>query len=301
MRNPWSGGFSVETLWEFGTCQRADGSYYGHPGKTCHKGVESEKSDGTDKVKKLMSGSFSEYEASYGPYRDRVLKDSAKSQTDKILSKDLKGMSGDDARARTAAKRTVVSLEEMDEFKAAGMDKLAEKIGTKKELFDDMKWIMVNDRVLVSEGTLNEAWKGTNLSSKANDAYGSKDFGQSRAVVGEHPVPTHELKSQLFSSSDRSVKGVTTTILNNSFISLTSAKEDNRLNTGGFKSTMPDRSKPLSRYERSEVKTFVLKERMGKGNNASPVIKNIQKEAEGAKEKGMTKEQWIQSIIDGME
>jgi hypothetical protein len=299
MRNPWSGGFTDKAEWEFGTCQRTDGSYYGHPGKTCHKGVEAEKS--VEKVKKLLSGSYAEYEASYGGFRDGVLKDSAGAQTDKILSSDLKSMNADDARARTAAKRTKVSLEEMDEFREAGMDQLADKIGTKKELFDDMKWIMVNDRVLISEGTLNEAWNGTDLSAKANQAYSSKDFGQSRVVVGEHPVPTHELKTQLFASSDRSLKGVTTKIFNNSFISLTSAKEDNKLNSGGFKSNMPNSSKPLSRYERSEVKTFVLKDRMGKGNNALPIIRNVQKEANQAKEKGMTKEEWIQSIIDGME
>ena len=45
--------------WSYGTCQRSDGSYYGHPGATCRKGTEAEVPEAEKKAapKKTNSGS----------------------------------------------------------------------------------------------------------------------------------------------------------------------------------------------------------------------------------------------------
>lgn len=302
MRNPWSGGFTDRAEWQFKTCARNDGSYYGTAdGNKCRIGTEASLPEKGEKVKKLLSGSFDEYESSYGKIRDGIIQDSAETQANRILDPDIANKKPDDARARLAAKRTVLNLEEIDEYRAAGNETSAIKLETKKELYDDMKWLLVNDRLLVSEGTLNEAWNGTNLSEKANKFYDSNKFGQSRVVVAEHPVPSHALKTELIRGKERDLKSVTTTIVKKSLISLTSAKEDDKINSGGFKSEMPDPSKSMSRYERGKVKTFVLDKKLGKGNNPGRVTTAVQKSAAAAKEKKMSKEEWIASIIEGME
>jgi len=43
--------------WSYGTCQRADGSYYGHPGAVCRKGTEAEKTEEKTPAKTSSGGS----------------------------------------------------------------------------------------------------------------------------------------------------------------------------------------------------------------------------------------------------
>lgn len=300
MRNPFSGGFSDRAEWQFKTCAKSDGSLYGtSDANQCRIGTETTKpkDEKAEKVKKILGASFKEYEATYGEARENIMSASAEAQTARILSDDYANKSVKDVRCEAAAESTVTVLNKMDQVRAVNPD-LADKIGTNGNLFTAMKWDMVNDRALVTEGTLDEAWKGTDLNAKARDAFGTDSFGQSRTIVTEHPIPTHALKEKLYGdTSIRSREAVTREVINNSRFSYTTAKEDNRLNTGGFKSSMPDASRPMSRYERSEVKTFVLTEKASKGS----VLNNLSKGAAKAQEKGMTKEQWIASIIDGME
>lgn len=299
MRGTHGGGFTDKAEWQFKTCARSDGSLYGTSGANqCRIGTETTKpkDDEAEKVKKLLEGSYSDYEASYGVAREKILNDSAAAQTARALSEDYANMSVSDIRTATAGEQVVTVLNKMDAVREVNPD-LADKIGTNAHLFMAMKWDMTNERQLVSEGTLGEAWKGTDLTAKANSAFGSKEYGQSKVAVAEHVIPSHSVKERLYTSGDRSLKGVTSEIISNSRLSFTSAKEDKRLEAGGFKSAMPDPSKPMSRYERTQIKTFVLKESVTKGNTAAKINKSATK----AKEKGMSKEEWIASIIDGME
>jgi len=298
VRNPYGGGFSDRAEWQFSKqCARTDGSIYGtSDANQCRIGTETTRAEKDEKIKKLLEGSYADYEASYGAVRERILNDSAAAQTARALSDDYANMSVSDIRTATAGEQVVTVLNKMDAVREVNPD-LADKIGTNAHLFMAMKWDMTNERQLVSEGTLDEAWSGTNLTAKANATFGSKDYGQSRVVVSEHVIPSHSVKERLYSSTDRSLQGVTSNIISNSRISFTSAKEDKRLENSGFKSSMPDPSKPMSRYEKTQIKTFVLKESMTKGDS----IAKISKSAAKAKEKGMSKEEWIESIIDGME
>jgi hypothetical protein len=297
VRNPFGGGFSDRAEWQFKTCQKSDGSLYGtSDANQCRVGTETAKQEKDEKIKKLLEGSYGDYEASYGVVREKILNDSAAAQTARALSDDYANMSVGDIRTATAGEQVTLVLNKMDAVRKVNPE-LADKIGTNSHFFEAMKWDMVNDRKLVSEGSLDEAWKGTDLTANANATFGSKKYGQSKVAVDEHVIPSHALKERLYASTDRTQRGVTTQIINNSRISLTSAKEDNKIEANGFKSTMPDSSKPMSRYEKTEIKTFVLKESITKGNTAAKITKSATK----AKEKGMSKEEWIQSIVDGMD
>lgn len=44
--------------WSYGTCQRTDGSFYGHPGATCHKGVEASPLEGAKTYGPKSKSSF---------------------------------------------------------------------------------------------------------------------------------------------------------------------------------------------------------------------------------------------------
>lgn len=305
MRNPWSGGFTDKAEWQFKTCARNDGSYYGTAdGNKCRIGTEASLPDKAEKVKKLLNMGSAEFESTYGKVRDDAMAAHADELAAKINGSKLSSLSVDDARRAFAAKRLTQTLNDIDELKNEGPEgaKMAKSIASTKEFFDDMKWRLVNDRLLVSEGTLDLAWEGQNLGAKANAAFNSKEFGQSRVVVAEHPVPSKSLKTNLLNSKDRTVEGVTRTALKNNFLSLTSAKEDNKLNAS-YKSSMPDPKVAMSRYKKAEVKTFLLNKETTLKTVPTPdaASKKLSKSAAEAKEKKMSKEEWIASIIEGME
>ena len=245
-----------------------------------------------------------EFESTYGKIRDEAMATHADELAAKINGSKLSSLSVDDARRAFAAKRLTQTLNDIDELKSEGPEgvKMAKSIASTKEFFDDMKWRLINDRLLISEGTLDLAWEGQNLAAKANTAFNSKEFGQSRVVVAEHPVPSKSLKTNLLNSKDRTVEGVTKTALKNNFLSLTSAKEDNKLNVS-YKSSMPDPKVAMSRYKKAEVKTFLLNKDTTLKTVAGPdaASKKLSKSAAEAKEKKMSKEEWIASIIEGME
>ena len=66
---------------------------------------------------------------------------------------------------------------------------------------------------------------------------------------------------------------------------------------------MPDPKVAMTRYKKAEVKTFLLNKDTTLKTVASPdaASKKLSKSAKEAKEKKMSKEEWIASIIEGME
>lgn len=300
----WSGEFSEEAtaeFYNFQRCQRPDGTHYG-TGGVCRKGAPVGPAEKAAMVKEALAMPFKEFEAKYGAARDATMNARAEEIAATINNTPIQKLSVDDARRAFTAKRLSGTLQDIDDLKALGPEgaKMAKSMSTTKEFFDDMKWRLLNDRVLVSEDTLTLAWEGKNLNGKANTTFGSKAFGQSKVAVAEHPVPSKTLKTELLSSKARTPQAVAEASLKRNFISMTSAREDNRLNTGGFKSGMPNPKVPMSRYQRSEVKTFMLdgNTTLKTTSNPSAISTKLNKTASEAKAAGQTKEEWIASIVE---
>jgi len=290
--------------WDYGTCQRPDGSFYGHGGVKCHKGVESE-SPSKDQVKRVgraLNSSFEDFSKEFGASRQAIMDKSAEEAVKRIEGNSLSKLNKFDVQRAIAAKRIVGVAEEIEALKALGNEgksAIASIKGT-KEFFDDMKWRLVNERMMISEGTLRMAWEGTDLNGKARDIFPGGKYGQSLRVVTEHPVPTKVAKSKYLESGIRDRKGTIEFFGKNNFLSLTSAPEDAKINNAGWKSKMPDSKKVFSRYDDSKVKIFPLKTSSGMvaGSNPNAVRSQIFDSAQGAKANGSSFEEWAATQID---
>ena len=94
--------------YDFGTCQRSDGSYYGHGGTKCHKGVEATKDDLASQITKNVGG---------GP----------------AVQKKLSGMGEQDLVRIANGTKGGLSLEQSEELNTAVKTLIGEKAGGKKE------------------------------------------------------------------------------------------------------------------------------------------------------------------------
>jgi hypothetical protein len=94
--------------YDFGTCQRSDGSYYGHGGTKCHKGVEASKDDLASQITKNVGG---------GP----------------AVQKRLSGMGEQDLVRIANGTKGGLSLEQSEELNTAVKTLIGEKAGGKKE------------------------------------------------------------------------------------------------------------------------------------------------------------------------
>lgn len=303
MRNPWSGGFTDEAEWKFATCQRPDGSYYGHGGSKCHKGVEASLPEKAERVKKLLSMSSAEFESSYGKVRDQLMNDSCDEVVKRVTSSSPIDLSTDDLRRLESAERMSGTLERVEKFKTMGPrgEEAADKILKTKEFFDDVKWNMGAEKTLASEGSFDLAWEGINLTKNyAQESGESRSiWGQKRAGVAEHVVPTKVMKSELIKSGVTDPKGILDFAIKRNFLSITSAPEDIKFDQAKLTSSSPNPKDLMSRYKKVGIKTFMLNDsNLPKGKDHQT---RITKSAAAAKEKGMTKEEWIASIVEGME
>ena len=94
--------------YDFGTCQRDDGSYYGHGGTKCHKGVEASKDDMAAQIAKNVGGGAA-------------------------VQKKLSGMGEQDLVRIANGTKGGLSLEQSEELNAAVKTLINEKAGGKKE------------------------------------------------------------------------------------------------------------------------------------------------------------------------
>ena len=95
-------------LYDFGTCQRTDGSYYGHGGTKCHKGTEASKSDMANEIAKNVGG---------GP----------------VVAKALSGRDEQDLVRIANGTKGGLSLEQSEQLNTAVKTLIGEKAGGKKE------------------------------------------------------------------------------------------------------------------------------------------------------------------------
>ena len=96
-------------LYDFGgTCMRADGTFYGHPGAKCHQGVEAQKTDIAAQVAKNVGG---------GP----------------ALTKALSGRDEKDLVRLANATKGGLSMEQAEQLNSAVKTLIGEKAGGKKE------------------------------------------------------------------------------------------------------------------------------------------------------------------------
>ena len=99
-------------VYDFGTCQRQDGSFYGHGGKKCHQGVEADP--------KTMSASI-------------VKNVGATGLTGKALEKKLSGMPEADLMRIANATKDGLSMEQAERVNEAVKTLEGTKSGTKKQ------------------------------------------------------------------------------------------------------------------------------------------------------------------------
>jgi len=287
----------------FTRCERPDGTAYGTGGK-CRKGFEAEKPDADKiaRVSRALNSSFEDFLSEFGQSRQQIMDESAKTISQRIQSTPLEKLDKYDLQRLLSAKRLAVIVEEYQQLQQLGeKGKAATKaISSTKEFFDDMKWRLVNERMMISEGTLRAAWEGLPITGKAKDVYKNGQYGQSLAVVTEHPVPTAVMKKDLLNGGPANVKNIIERITQRNILSCTSAPEDNRLSAGGFKSSMPDEKNTFSRYDASKVKVFPLSmnSKTTAGVNPLTLRVTIQKSAKEAKENGKTFEEWAATQID---
>ncbi len=144
----------------------------------------------------LMGSSFDEYQKEYSSFRDGELDKSCKQISDRCFGKDTDSYPSPAERTKLdtrdqvrllASKRALTLMEEVKEYDSLGTQAGADA-GTKmlasKEFFDDVKWNMQPEALLVTPGTLEMAWDGVALNKNyaaqfPNDK--SAKFGQSRA------------------------------------------------------------------------------------------------------------------------
>lgn len=290
-------------IFEFTRCERPDGSAYGTGGK-CRKGVEADKPDKEKvaRVSRALSSNFDDFLSEFGGSRQRIMDESAENIVERISSTPRHKLDKFDLQRVISAKRLASLVEDINEFKAMGDEGKAaiKAISGTKEFFDDMKWRLVNERMMVTEGTLRLAWDNVPLVGKANAVLKTNIHGQSLIVVTEHPVPTKILKSDILSLKSPKQDEVIREVSKRNLLSLTSAIEDKVLNDSGYKSSMPDPRNTFSRYDVSEIKVFPLRVNNDRIAGVHPNIlrKNISDSAQKAKADGKSFEEWVASEID---
>ena len=99
-------------VYDFGTCQRPDGSYYGHGGTKCHKGVEASPANISKDIIKNVGASGAGGAA---------------------LSKKLSGMGEQDLVRIANATKDGLSMKQAEQLNTAVQTLIAEKAGGKKE------------------------------------------------------------------------------------------------------------------------------------------------------------------------
>lgn len=95
-------------VYDFGTCQRSDGSYYGHGGTKCHKGTEATKTDMANQIAKNVGG---------GP----------------AVAKALAGRDEQDLVRIANSTKGGLSLEQSEQLNSTVKTLIGEKAGGKKE------------------------------------------------------------------------------------------------------------------------------------------------------------------------
>ena len=98
--------------YDFGTCQRSDGSYYGHGGVKCHKGTEASPADVSKQITKNIGAT--------GPAA-------------KAIEKKLSGMPEQDLVRIANGTKGGLSLEQSEQLNTTVKSLIGEKAGGKKE------------------------------------------------------------------------------------------------------------------------------------------------------------------------
>lgn len=308
------GGYDESKLIEFqqkfdyaGGGGQPCGASHISPAYTCRVGA-GDPSYRTEMVKQLLSGTYDDYAKEYAEFRQSE----RKASTDEILNR-IYGNSNKEPstaavielnkadKVRLAAAEQTLStfrrVAEMDSMGSKGV-KAANDLVSQKTLYEGMKWEMDSDFLLVSSGSLDLAWDGVQLDKSYKSQFPndkSAKFGQSRAGVDEHPYPTKALKSGLRELKPSNSRELMDFVMQRNLRSITSAPEDQRFSQQGMKSTTPNPKVVMARYDAAKVRTFILDNSIT--SKARDTQRTISNSVKIAKDRGMTKEEWISSII----
>lgn len=294
-----SGHIRDEAVWEFTRCQRANGTYYG-TGGVCRKGVQADKAE---EVKKALAASQEEYNRVYYPKAQALLDENAKAYEERVSGTPRSELSAADNMRVTASRRMEVTVEDYKELAGTNAEAAAQLKST-KELFDDMKWKLGNEQVFVSEGTLRGWYEGKDMSKKANAVYPeqakSSKFGQSKAAIGEHALPTAVLKQQLMSRDFSGHPQLASFIMQRNFLSWVDGPADARMTAAGYRSKTPDPNDVFARYKAVGIKALPIKRdgglmtKDGQGMNT----KRWMESAAAARARGESFEDWAATVIE---
>lgn len=290
---------------DFTRCVKPDGSAYGTSGK-CRLGVEQDKEEKINKMKKALSSSFEEFEKDFGPEFRKKISDPAEDFRSRTQAAKLNELSAEDTVKLVAAKRLAVTIESFHELEVPGVpsskQKAANSLLKVKEYFDDMKWRLVNPTTFISEGTLRMAWDGHDVGNKANTLKDLSSFtgiilGQSKIAVGEHPYPTKELKSALVRrfSGKENPSDIAKFVMEKNIVSWTSFWEDDKMSKLGLKSSAPNED-VFSRYSAAKIKTFPLAKEFDSKQGLK--TRALAESAKASKSAGQSFEEWAASVTN---
>jgi len=294
---------SCKDFLDFTTCERPDGSLYGTGGR-CRKGTETERDPEENRrlVGEALRASPEEFNSKFYPMIEKILDQNAKDFEDRASSTPRAKLTESDNVKITAAKRLAVSIEDYQELKGTNA-KAAAKLKATKEFFDDMKWRLSNEQVLITEGTLKAIWDGKDISKKAKDLFPEEakevKFGQSKGSIGEHSHPTAVLKEDLLNKKFQSNSEMASFVMRRNFLTWVAGPEDGKMTEAGFRSKTPDSNDAFSRYKASQIKAFPIRKENGlmsqdgQGLNTPKWLSN----AKEARKRGDSFEDWVASIV----
>lgn len=163
-----------------------------------------------------------------------------------------------------------------------------------------MKWVLKNQCIFISEGSLQLLWEGIDITKNAAKYYNNEKLGLnkgSKLAVGEHPHPTSVLKEQVYEEAPTTTTVVFLRyVLNRNIISWTSVLEDTKLRKSGLNSKTPDRNNIWARYEEAQIETFPLLPKYIQKNGHDLKINPLLKDVKKFKDDGLTYEEFKNQI-----
>jgi hypothetical protein len=260
-------------------------------------------SDKVDEVKRALAATQEEFNAEFYPKAQALLDANAAAYEERVSGTPRSELSAADNMMITAARRMEITVEDYKELAGTNAEAAAQLKST-KELFDDMKWRMANDQVFVSEGTLRGWYEGKDMSKKANDIFPeqakSAKFGQSKASIGEHALPTAVLKQQLMEQNFAGHPQLASFVMRRNFLSWVDGPADARMTTAGYRSKTPDPNDVFARYKAASIKALPVKRDGGlmTGDGRGMNTKRWMESAAAARERGESFEDWASTVIE---
>ena len=295
---------SCKDYLDFARCERPDGTAYGTSGE-CRKGRKAEKDPEENRrlVREALKASPEEFNSKFYPIIEGILNGNAEDFEERASSTPRSKLSESDNVKITAARRLAIIAEDYQELKGTNA-KAAAKLKTTKEFFDDMKWRLPNDQVLITEGTLRAIWDGKDIAKNARDIFPEEaqkvKFGQSKGSIAEHSHPTSVLKDNILNRRFKSPSEMASFIMKRNFLTWVAGPEDGRMTEAGLRSTTPDPNDIFSRYKASKIKALPIRRNNGmmslddQGLNVPKWLNN----AKEARERGESFEDWVTSVIE---